>query len=180
MSVPESDPQAVNRALLDIIKAANEKGESGPLDLDALMEARGGEAAARWRAAGLTQRAWDAYTEAEQAYWETVDLNYLKLQTVATLRMAETTLQNTALTSEHEGHGWSDRLAELLATKCAELRMQVETDALTNTNAGYMLARIKMEEVSPQWSDLDELSVAVSSAGRMLDILGRRINPDPE
>jgi hypothetical protein len=40
MSTPGRD-NPVNRALLDIIRAAAAKGESGPLDLDAQMEAAG-------------------------------------------------------------------------------------------------------------------------------------------
>ena len=62
------DPGPVNRALVDIIRSG--KGDSQ--SLDDLMEEAGGEAAAQWRRAGMIGRAWDAYREAEQSYWETV------------------------------------------------------------------------------------------------------------
>jgi hypothetical protein len=139
------------------------------------MEAAGGEAAARWRAAGATRRAWDAYRQAEEAYWDSVALSYLTLQTVATLRLAETTLLKTALTPEHREHGWSERLVELLASMCAGFRAHVEAGTFADPRAGYTLARHKMEEVSPKWPDRDELSVAVDLARRALDIAGHRL-----
>jgi hypothetical protein len=179
MNMTNEHENPVNRALLDIIKEASGKGTSGPLDLDALMEAKGGQAAARWRAAGILRRASEAHHAAEQVYWNTVDLTELKLATVATLRMAETTLLKTDLTSEHRQHGWSEGIIAVLASKCAEFRSQVETDTFANPRAGYELGRTKLEEVSPMWRDTDELSVALGHAERMLDILSRRLELDP-
>jgi hypothetical protein len=115
------------------------------LDFGALMEAAGGGVAAQWRAAGATQEAWHTYCQAEEAYWDTAALRHFKLHTVATLRMAETTLLKTALAAEHREHGWFERLIELLASMCAEFRAKVETDTFTNPQAGYALARTTME-----------------------------------
>jgi hypothetical protein len=180
MNMSRESESPVNRALLDIIKARSAKGASGPVDLDALMEAARGEAAARWRAAGVSGRAWETYREAEQAYWDSEDLRQLRLQTVATLRMAETVLLKTALTPEHRRHGWSDEMIKVLASMCADSLDQVEADTFANREAGYALGRTKMEAVSPKWPDLDELSVAIDLAGRMLDILSRRLTGDPD
>ena len=116
---PDPGSQAVNRALLDIIRAANAEGNSGPLDWDALMEAQGGEAAAQWRLARAIRQAWDTYSDAEQAYWDTVEIGQLKLQTAATLRMAETTLLRTSLTQYHRSHGWSENIVQVLAYSSA-------------------------------------------------------------
>ena len=170
------DPGPVNRALVDIIRS----GKGGTRSLDALMEEAGGEAAAQWRAAGISVRAWETYREAEQAYWETVDLRELKLQTLATVRMAETTLLKTVLSPEHRRHGWSDEIIEILASMCTDFREQVEAATFANPKAGYALGRTKMEAVSPKWPDLDELSVAIDLAGRMLDILGQRLTLDSD
>jgi hypothetical protein len=139
------------------------------------MEAAGGEAAAHWRAAGQSQEAWLTYCRAEEAYWDTQAWAHCQRQTVAILRMAETTLRKTALTPAHRQHGWSERLTELLASMCAECRAQVETDTFTDAQAGYDIARTKMEEVSPKWPDLDDLSVAVDLARRALDIASHRL-----
>jgi hypothetical protein len=109
-----------------------------------------------------------------------VDLRELRLQTLATVRMAETTLLNTVLTPEHRRHGWSDEIIEILASMCADFRDQVEADTFANPKAGYALGRTKMEAVSPKWPDLDDLSVAIDLAGRMLDILGQRLKLDPD
>jgi hypothetical protein len=57
---------------------------------------------------------------------------------------------------------------------------QVEAGTFANPRASYALGRTKMEEVSPKWPDLDELSVALAHAERMLDILSRRLNLDPK
>jgi hypothetical protein len=179
MSMEREPENPVNRALLDIIKARAAAGESGPVDLDAAMETAGGEAAAQWRATKVSQRAWTIYYNAEQAYWDIQDLRYLMLHTVATLRMAETALLKTDLTTEHREHGWSEGMVEYLASRCAEFREQVESEAFANPQAGYELGRAKLEEVSPKWWDTDELSVALDHAGRMLDILGQRLKLDP-
>ena len=142
------------------------------------MEAARGELAARSRAAGATRQAWDAYRQAEEAYWDTVAFRYFTLHTMAILRLAETTLLKTALTPEHREHGWSERLVELLASKCAEFRGQVEAGTFADPRAGYTLARTKTEEVSPKWPDLDDLSVAVDLASRTLDIASHRLGLD--
>jgi len=144
------------------------------------MEEAGGEAAAQWRAAGVTRRAGDTYREAEQAYWDTTPLLYLKLETLATVRMAETTLRKTDLTPEHRQHGWSDEMIEILASMCAEFREQVQAGTFANLNASYELGRTTVEAVSPKWPDLDELTVAVNHAGRMLDILGHRLKSEAD
>jgi hypothetical protein len=169
------DPRPVNRALVDIMRS----GKGGNKSLDDLMEEAGGEAAAQWRRAGMIGRAWDTYREAEQSYWNTVPQRQLILETVATLRMAESILLATELTLEHQQHGWNPRIIEVLASMCAEFRGQVEAGTFENPRAGEALGRIKMEEVSPKWPDLDELSVALGHAERMLDILGQRMNLDP-
>lgn len=169
----------VNRVILDAIKAASAEGKSGPLDLDSLMEEAGGEAAARWRTAGAIRQAGEAEDAAKQAYWDTVDLRQLKLETVATLRMAETTLLKTDLTSELRRHGWSDGIIEVLASMCAKFRDQVQADQFADPRAGYNLGRTKLDEVSPLWRDTDDLSVALGHAASMLDILSRRLKLDP-
>jgi hypothetical protein len=94
--------------------------------------------------------------------------------------MAETTLLKTDLTPEHREHGWSDEIIEILASMCAEFREQVQAATFVNPKAGYALGRTKMEAVSPKWPDLDELSVAIDRAGRMLDILGQRLRSDSD
>lgn len=170
------DPEPVNRALVDIIRS----GKGGSQSLGALMEEAGGEAAVRWRAVGISRQAWETYREAEQAYWNAEDLLYLRLETLATVRMAETTLRKTHLTLEHREHGWSDEIIAILASMCAEFREQVEAATFVSVKAGYALGRTKMEAVSPKWSDLDELSVAIDRAGRMLDILGERLKSDSD
>ena len=179
MSTSEPDPGPVNRGIVNAINAADAEGGE-PLDLDAVMEAAGGEAAAQWRAAKASSAAWDEYREAEQAYWGTVTLRQLQLETVATLRMVEITLLKTDLTMEHRKHGWSRRITEILASMCTEFRVQVETETFRNPRAGYALARATMEEISPKWFDLDELSVAVHLAERTLDVLSWRLNLDPD
>ncbi len=170
------DPEPVNRALVDIIKS----GKGGSQSLDALMEEAGGEAATRWRAVGISRRAWETYREVEQAYWNTEELLYLRLETLATVRMAETTLRKTDLTPVHREHGWSDEIIDILASMCAEFREQVEAATFVSVKAGYTLSRTKMQVVSPKWPELDELSVAVDRAGRMLDILGERLKTDSD
>jgi hypothetical protein len=172
--VPD-DPGAVNRALVDIIRS----GKGGTKSLNALMEEAGGEAAIRWKAAGAIQRASEASGAAEQTYWNTVDLRQLKLETVATLRMAETTLLKTELTSGLRKHGWSEGIIEALASMCADFRDQVEADQFADPRAGYKLGRTKLDEVSPLWTDTDELSVALGHAENMLDTLSRRLKLDP-
>ena len=87
--------------------------------------------------------------------------------------MAEFILIATELTPEHRQHGWNPRIIEVLANMCAEFREQVEAGTFANPRAGYALGRTKMEEVSPKWPDLDELSVALGRAERMLDILAQ-------
>lgn len=173
--IPEPEPRPQNPALTDVIHRAVVEGKGGPIDLDALMEAAGGEVAARWRAAGASQQAWHTYRQAEEAYWDTVTVRELTLYTGATLRLTETTLRKTTLTPEHREHGWSERLIELLASMCAEFRVEVETDSFANPGAGQELVRTKMEEISPTWPDVDELSVAVDLAGRALDIASHRL-----
>jgi len=179
VSTSEPDPGPVNRAIVNAINAADADGGE-PLDLDAVMEAAGGEAAAQWRAAKTSSAAWDQYREAEQAYWGTVTLKQLQLETVVTLRMVEITLLKTDLTTEHREHGWSRQITEILASMCAEFRVQVETETFRNPRAGYALARTTMDEISPKWFDLDELSAGVHLAERMLDVLSWRLNLDPD
>jgi len=174
------DPGPVNRALVEIIRAASAEGQSGPLDLDARMEAIGGEAANQWRAAKTSRQAWDAYRRAEIAFWDTQDLRYVRIHTAAVLRMAETTLSQTALTQEHRQHGWSEEMATYLASKIGEFRHQVETDTFSEHEAGYVLGRTLIEEVSPKWPDLDELHVAVDLAESALKIFSKRLGLGPK
>jgi hypothetical protein len=77
--VPEPDPRPVQRALGDTIRTAAAEGKIGRPDFGALMEAAGGELAAGSREAGATRQAWDAYRQAEEAYWDTVASRYLTL-----------------------------------------------------------------------------------------------------
>ena len=172
--VPEPEPQSAKRTL-DPSAMAVAAAEGGRLDVGALMAAAGGEVACRWRAAGASHRAWLTYQEAEEAYWDAQDVEYVTLRTAAILRMAETTLRNTTLTPEHREHGWSERLIDRLASMCAKFRAEVENGRFANPRAGHTLARNTMEEVSPKWPDLDELSVAVDLARRALDIASRRL-----
>ena len=120
---------------MDIIRS----GDGSSKSLDDLMEQAGGEAAAQWRRAGMIGRAWDAYCEAEQSYWNTVPQKQLILETVATLRMAESILQTTELTPEHQQHGWNPRIIDVLASMCAEFRGQVEAGTFANPRAGDAL-----------------------------------------
>jgi len=169
------DPGPVNRALIQIIHEASEQGVPGPLDLDARMEAMGGEAAKQWRDAGASWRSWEMLRKVETAYWITQDVRHVKLHTVAILQIAETTLSKTTLTPEHRQHGWSERLAAHLASKIGEFREQVETNTFSEKDAGYILGRTLIEEVSPKWPDTDDLHVAVNLASEALSILSARL-----
>ena len=168
-----SPPPAPERAL----RRATTAGAIGALDLDALMEATGGEPAGHWRAAVVAHEAWLSYRQAEEAYWDRVSVRQRKVHTVATLRLAETTLRKTTVTAEHRTHGWSEPFIEELASMCAEYRAQVETDSLADPGAGAALAWAVRDEISPKWPDLDELSLAVDLAQRALDLAGPRLGP---
>ena len=59
--------------------------------------------------------------------------------------------------------------------KISEFRHQIESDTFSDPRAGYKLARAKLEELSPLWPDLDDLSVAVDLARRALDVASHRL-----
>jgi hypothetical protein len=63
----------------------------------------------------------ETYQEAEQACWDSEDMRYVRLETLATARMVESRLRKTELTPEHRELGWSEETVRFLASMSSEL-----------------------------------------------------------
>jgi hypothetical protein len=152
-----------------------------PLDVDALMEARGGAAAARWRSIKSLGQAYQDYQAAALAYRLAQDLPRLKTEVIAALRLAEVALTRTPLTPELKQHGWSPRFIQYMADLLADYRDQVENDTFQlDWDVDYGIHRTMMEEISPMWYDLDEIKEAVNHASELLQAYQVRLQGVPD
>jgi hypothetical protein len=143
-------------------------GDKG-FDMDAIMAARGGEAATRWQSIKDQGQAFQDYKAAALAYRLALDLPRLKVEVISALRLAEGALIRTPLTPKLEQHGWSPRFVKYMADLLADYLRQVENDAFqVDWDVDYVIGRTMLEEISPMWYDHDEIKEAVNHAGELL------------
>lgn len=143
--------------------------EDKPFDLDALMEAQGGAAAARWRSVKDQGQAFEEYQAAALAYRLAQDLPRLKAEVISALRLAQGALTRTPLTPELRQHGWSPTFVQYMANLLADYQSQVENDTFhLDWDVGYGIGRTMLEEISPMWFDHDEIKEAVHHAAELL------------
>jgi hypothetical protein len=139
------------------------------LDMDALMDAQGGAAAARWRSVKDQGQAFQEYQAAALAYRLAQDLPRLKTEVISSLRLAQGALTHTPLTPELKQHGWSPRFVRYMADLLADYLNQVENDTFQlDWDVDYGIGRTMLEEISPMWFDHDEIKEAVQHAAELL------------
>jgi hypothetical protein len=151
-------------------------GSSPAIDLDAVSEKVGGEVAANWRKATERVNLWKADQRSEEIRLGELPSLELQAEVVAALSKAERILTETPIDDVLASHGWSEQLTNILSTRLAVIRANVESGRYRANSSYSELGRELLDVIDPRTEDA--LQDEVYGCQTLLRAVSRRSHPE--